>query len=144
MTVSVLKKPLGFFSKQPLTGFYRDGYCRVGPEDTGNHAVAGVVTKEFLEFSASRGNDLRTIGLTDGCRWCLCTSRWKEAFDAFKKGEVGQKAVPSVFLHATDQSALKKVDMEDLKRFAAEGEASSPETAPVEPGSSPKAPVREI
>ena len=24
-----------------MTGFYRDGYCRVGPEDGGNHAVAG-------------------------------------------------------------------------------------------------------
>lgn len=24
-----------------MTGFYRDGYCRVGAEDGGNHAVAG-------------------------------------------------------------------------------------------------------
>jgi len=45
-----------------------------------------VVTDEFLDFSASRGNDLRKIGLTGGCKWCLCTSRWKEAVDA-RKGD---------------------------------------------------------
>lgn len=66
----------------PMTGFYRDGYCRVGPEDRGNHAVAGLLTKEFLDFSASRGNNLRQIGLEPGCKWCLCTARWKEAMEA--------------------------------------------------------------
>ena len=40
-SLNVFKKPLAIFSKEPLTGFYRDGYCRVGPEDGGNHAVAG-------------------------------------------------------------------------------------------------------
>jgi uncharacterized protein len=140
----VLKKPLALFSKQPLTGFYRDGYCRVGPEDHGNHAVAGLVSKEFLEYSAAKGNDLRTIGLTDGCKWCLCTSRWKEAFDGFKNGEVGEKAVPKVYLHATDQSALDKIPMEDLKRFAAQGEASNAETRPVEASSRPGAAIKEV
>ena len=46
--------------------------------------VLAVVTDEFLDFSASRGNNLRDIGLTGGCKWCLCTSRWKEAMDAAK------------------------------------------------------------
>lgn len=109
--LNVFKKPLAIFSKEPLTGFYRDGYCRVGAEDGGNHAVAGtihllssylpiqyinfhwlmygmwyvgVLTKEFLDFSASRGNNLRSIGLEPGCKWCLCTARWKEAVDAAK------------------------------------------------------------
>lgn len=67
-----------------MTGFYRDGYCRVGSEDGGNHAVAGMLTKEFLDFSASRGNNLRSIGLEPGCKWCLCTARWKEAMEAAK------------------------------------------------------------
>lgn len=40
-SLNVFKKPLALFSQQPMTGFYRDGYCRVGPEDQGNHAVAG-------------------------------------------------------------------------------------------------------
>lgn len=46
----------------------------------------GVLTREFLDFSASRGNNLRTIGLEPGCKWCLCTARWKEAADA-RKGD---------------------------------------------------------
>ncbi|MCJ1321998.1 hypothetical protein MMC15_007343 [Xylographa vitiligo] len=121
--LNVLKKPLGLFSKQPMTGFYRDGYCRTGPEDKGNHAVAGLVTNEFLDFSASRGNNLRDIGLTDGCKWCLCTNRWKEAMEAAKSAD--DPVVPKVFLHATDESALKAIGLEDLKRFAAEGEAGS-------------------
>lgn len=37
------------------TGFFRDGYCWGSDEDPGQHYVGGVVTKEFLEFSKSRG-----------------------------------------------------------------------------------------
>ena len=104
-----------------MTGFYRDGYCRTGPEDGGNHAVAGLVTEEFLDFSASRGNNLRIIGLTGGCKWCLCTARWKEAMQAAK--DPNDPVVPKVFLHATDESALSNgITMDDLKKFAAEGE----------------------
>ncbi|CAF9920398.1 hypothetical protein IMSHALPRED_004872 [Imshaugia aleurites] len=121
--LNVLKKPLALFSQKPMTGFYRDGYCRVGPEDGGNHAVAGVLTKEFLDFSASRGNNLRSIGLEPGCKWCLCTARWKEAMDAAKGHD--DPVVPKVFLHATDQSALQNgITMEALKKFAAEPEAA--------------------
>ncbi|KAL8808919.1 MAG: hypothetical protein Q9223_000176 [Gallowayella weberi] len=122
--LNVFKKPLALFSQTPMTGFYRDGYCRSGPEDSGNHAVAGLLTKEFLDFSASRGNNLRQVpGLDEGCKWCLCTSRWKEAMEASKG--VGDPVVPKVFLHATDQSALSNgVSMDVLKKFAAEPEAA--------------------
>ena len=34
--------------------------ARTGPGDEGMHMVCVVVTSEFLEFSASRGNDLST------------------------------------------------------------------------------------
>lgn len=135
---NVFKKPLALFSQKPMTGFYRDGYCRVGPEDGGNHAVAGVLTKEFLDFSASRGNNLRSIGLEPGCKWCLCTARWKEAMEA-AKGQ-SDPVVPKVFLHATDESALKNgITMESLKKFAAEPEAaggggSLEKNAPLQPG----------
>ena len=44
------------------------------------------VTEEFLTFSAQQGNDLRQIGLKGGCKWCLCASRWREAFEA-RKGD---------------------------------------------------------
>lgn len=29
------------------------------------------LTDSFLDFTASRGNNLRSIGLTAGCKWCL-------------------------------------------------------------------------
>jgi hypothetical protein len=38
---NVLGQSLQLFSKQPLTGFHRDGYCRVSAADMGNHSVAG-------------------------------------------------------------------------------------------------------
>ena len=108
-----------------MTGFYRDGYCRSGAADFGNHAVAGVVSEEFLDYSASQGNDLRVVGLTEGCKWCLCTSRWLEAFQAYKDGKISEKGVPKVQLDATHESALNKVDMNTFKRFAAE-QSSTP------------------
>ncbi|CAL8582928.1 hypothetical protein XPA_008569 [Xanthoria parietina] len=121
--LNVFRKPLALFSQTPMTGFYRDGYCRTGPEDGGNHAIAALLTKEFLDFSAARGNNLRQVpGLKEGCKWCLCTARWKEALDAAGKED---PLVPKVFLHATDESALSNgVTMEVLKKYAAEPEAA--------------------
>ena len=66
-------------STDPLTGFYRDGKCQVGPEDHGCHAVCCEVNEEFLAFSKASGNDLSTpmplygfTGLKPGDRWCVC------------------------------------------------------------------------
>ncbi|KAI9805834.1 MAG: hypothetical protein M1825_000448 [Sarcosagium campestre] len=125
-----------------MTGFYRNGYCDVGPEDSGNHSVAAEVTDEFLAFSASRGNDLRTIGLTGGCKWCLCVTRWKEAFNA--RSDDRDPVVPRVFLHATHQKALDSVGMDELRKFAADGEASNAASRPVEPSGRPGAAVKEL
>lgn len=101
----------------PMTGFYRDGLCRTGPGDVGLHVLCAQVTEEFLEFSKSRGNDLSTPqpamafpGLEPGDRWCLCVTRWKEAFEA--------GVAPPVVLEATHISALEFVDLEDLKAHA--------------------------
>jgi uncharacterized protein (DUF2237 family) len=66
-------------SKNPMTGFYRDGYCRTGNDDTGSHTVCAEVTEEFLEFTNSMGNNLDM--LEPGDKWCLCAMRWKEAKD---------------------------------------------------------------
>lgn len=93
----MFNKPLALHSTQPLTGFMRTGYCEVPTGDFGNHAVAAVVTNEFLDFSASKGNDLRQAGLTEGCKWCLCASRWKEAFMA-RKGD-DDRVVPKWVSH---------------------------------------------
>ncbi len=101
----------------PMTGFYRDGCCRTGPDDYGLHIVCVEVTNEFLEFSKSRGNDLSTPqpmyhfpGLVAGDRWCLCVVRWKEALDA--------GMAPAVVLAATHISALEFVDLADLEGHA--------------------------
>ncbi len=66
-------------STKPMTGFYRDGYCRTGDDDTGSHTVCAEVTEEFLEFTNSMGNNLDM--LEPGDKWCLCAMRWKEAKD---------------------------------------------------------------
>lgn len=98
-----------------LTGFYRDGFCHVGEDDAGVHAVCAMVTPEFLAFSKSRGNDLSTPtsyfpGLQPGDRWCLCAGRWKEALDA--------GVAPPVMLRATNEAALEIISLKDLQRHA--------------------------
>ena len=113
----VLGEPLELCSIKPMTGFYRDGCCNTGQEDVGLHTVCAVMTAEFLAFSKSAGNDLSTpmpqygfAGLKPGDRWCLCASRWQEAFDA--------GAAPLVVLEATHVVTLQIVSLDDLKKHA--------------------------
>jgi len=101
----------------PTSGFYRDGCCNTGPEDSGAHVVCARMTKEFLKFSKTRGNDLSTPapqlgfpGLMPGDRWCLCAARWKEAFDA--------GVAPPIILTSTHEAALEYVSLEDMKKHA--------------------------
>jgi uncharacterized protein (DUF2237 family) len=101
---SILNKDLKVCSKDPLTGYARDGYCRNRPDDSGTHVVCAKMTDEFLEFTKSKGNNLSTPsptfpGLKEGDKWCLCALRWDEANRANK--------APPVDLDATDKSALK-------------------------------------
>ena len=114
---NVLGGKLKTCSTDPLTGFYRDGCCKTGVNDTGTHTVCSRVTAEFLEFSYSRGNDLSTPrpeyqfpGLQAGDQWCLCASRWREALEA--------GVAPLVDLEATHEKTLEFVTLEDLKRHA--------------------------
>ncbi|KAI3325652.1 hypothetical protein HD806DRAFT_490866 [Xylariaceae sp. AK1471] len=118
-SLNVFKQPLKLFSQEPITGYFRDGYCRTGGnQDPGNHAVAAIVTDEFLDYSASRGNDLRTVGLKGGCRWCLCTARWLESYQAYRSSKVTNLGVPRVDLDATEDSALGMVDLNTFRQFA--------------------------
>ncbi len=114
---NVLGENLEVCCTSPMTGFYRNGDCETGPGDIGTHVVCAHVTKEFLEFTQSRGNDLTSPsphhgfpGLKPGDRWCLCVSRWKEAIDA--------GVAPPVVLSATHEATLKYVSLEDLKKHA--------------------------
>ncbi|MBS9461120.1 DUF2237 domain-containing protein [Flagellimonas sp. 389] len=97
----------------PKTGFYRDGFCRTGPEDIGTHVVCAIMTEEFLIYTKNQGNDLSTPipmynfpGLKPGDTWCLCASRWKQAW------KVGK--APAVILEATHEKALQIIDFEAL------------------------------
>lgn len=110
---NVLGTDLKLCSKKPLTGYFRDGFCRTDYRDQGRHVVASIMTNEFLEFSKSVGNDLSTPvrlynfpGLKKGDRWCVCALRWKEAFKA--------GFAPKVNLEATHEKALEYIPLEDL------------------------------
>lgn len=115
---------LAKLSENPPTGFYRDGFCRVTDEDKGNHSVGATVSESFLKFTNSRGNNLESAGVKPNMKWCLCASRWKEAYDAFKDGKLDKEAVPQVHLHASDKKALDVVDYKALKEFRAPPEAT--------------------
>ncbi len=100
----------------PMTGFYRDGYCRTGADDLGRHTVCILATDEFLAYSRSVGNDLSTPmpqygfpGVKEGDKWCLCVTRWQQAFE--------DGMAPQVVLEATHESALQVVNLEDLRKY---------------------------
>ena len=114
---NVLGTELMMCCQSPLTGFYRDGYCRTDQYDQGRHIVCAEMTDEFLQFSLSQGNDLITArpqfdfpGLKAGDRWCLCVLRWKEAWE--------NNVAPPVILASCDYSALEVVPLEILKHYA--------------------------
>ena len=114
---NVLGGALLMCSHEPVTGFYRDGCCNTGYDDTGIHTVCIRATAKFLAFSKQRGNDLSTpmpeygfAGLKPGDQWCLCAGRWKEALDA--------GMAPPVVLAATHEETLAIVPLSELKRHA--------------------------
>ena len=87
MLINVLDRDLCCCCREPLAGFYRDGYCRTGLGDGGLHTICARMSEELLNFSYSRGNDLITPrsnfrGLKEGDRWCVCVTGWKEALEA--------------------------------------------------------------
>lgn len=111
---NVLGTDLQLASIDPMTGFFRTGFCATYSNDRGIHVVAAVVTEEFLKYSLSQGNDLISAypasgfpGLKAGNVWCLCALRWKEALKA--------GVAPPVILEATNIKALEYVTLEELK-----------------------------
>ncbi|NQW68977.1 MAG: DUF2237 domain-containing protein [Betaproteobacteria bacterium] len=117
MALNVLGQPLVPCSFEPLTGFFRDGCCKTNEEDIGSHLVCAIVTKEFLQFSLSKGNDLITPrpeyqfpGLVAGDQWCLCLNRWIEAVQA--------KCAPMIKLESTNIKALELVSLDFLKQYS--------------------------
>jgi uncharacterized protein (DUF2237 family) len=114
---NVLGGRLALCCRNPVTGFFRTGFCDTCPDDVGSHTVCVVVSPEFLEFSRARGNDLLTPaphfqfpGLKPGDKWCLCAARWLEAVEA--------GMAPPVDLNATHEAALEIIPLELLKQHA--------------------------
>ena len=101
----------------PITGFFRDGFCHTDNLDQGLHVVCAFITDDFLTFSKSRGNDLSTPreefnfpGLKEGDHWCVCAERWKEAYENGK--------APKIFLRRTNKKTLSIIDLAILKKFS--------------------------
>jgi uncharacterized protein (DUF2237 family) len=101
----------------PMTGFFRDGCCRTGPEDLGSHTICAVATAEFLAHQRGIGNDLSTPlpqygfpGLRPGDRWCVTATNWARAY---RDGV----AAP-VVLSSTHRSVLEIVPLAVLQECA--------------------------
>jgi uncharacterized protein (DUF2237 family) len=104
-------------SRDPLTGFFRNGCCETDEEDAGEHTACVLLTEEFLRFSLRAGNDLSTPrpeydfpGLKPGQQWCVCAGRWIEAAKA--------GVVAPLVLESTHESLLDYLSLEDLKKFS--------------------------
>ena len=110
---NVLGTDLKCCGTKPMTGYFRDGFCRTDQSDQGRHVVACIVDERFLDYSQSVGNDLSSPnpmynfpGLRHGDRWCICALRWKEAFEA--------GFAPQVVLEATHEKSLDYIQREHL------------------------------
>ncbi len=115
--LNVLGKPLQLCSCQPMTGWFRDGFCKADSSDIGQHTVCCVITESFLTYSKAQGNDLSTSipafdfpGLKPGDHWCLCAPRWKQAYD--------DGMAPLVNLKSTEIGALSIIGIETLLQYA--------------------------
>ena len=110
---NILGTDLKCCGTKPMTGYFRDGFCRTSETDRGRHVVACIVNEKFLHFTRQMGNDLSSPnpmysfpGLKPGDKWCVCALRWKEAFNA--------GCAPEVILEATHKKSLEYVALDDL------------------------------
>lgn len=113
---NVYGTPLQPCSFSPKTGYIRDGYCTCLTNDPGQHTICVVLTDDFLAFSKQAGNNLSDPvpeynfpGLNAGDQWCLCLSRWVEAYN--------NNCAPHVILESTNESVLSEVSLNTLKSF---------------------------
>ena len=117
MQKNVLGGDLQSCCDQPAASFYRSGRCETDEHDIGMHTVCAKVTREFLEFSKTKGNDLTQPapamdfpGLKPGDRWCICVLRWIEALEENK--------APGIYLKSTHHSVLELLELEVLAKYA--------------------------
>jgi uncharacterized protein (DUF2237 family) len=115
--LNVLGQSLVICGCEPMTGWFRDGSCRTNGADLGRHTVCCVVSEAFLAYSRALGNDLSTPapqygfpGLKTGDHWCVCASRWLEAYE--------DGMAPPVRLEACEASTLEVIPLELLRSHA--------------------------
>lgn len=58
--LNVLGEPLASCCFDPITGYFRNGFCHAAVSDLGQHTVCAEMTSEFLSYSQKVGNDLTT------------------------------------------------------------------------------------
>jgi len=114
MNKNIFGEPLKICGQNPLTGYDRTGFCTLSEQDRGTHIVCAIVDDKFLNFTFSKGNDLKTSsnnfqGLKTGDRWCLCVLRWLEAFN--------YGVAPLLDLDATSQNVLKYANINLFKQY---------------------------
>ena len=114
--LNVLGTPLQSCSCNPLTGWFRDGFCHFDSNDRGNHSMCCIMDNNFLNYSKSQGNDLITPmteysfpGLKEGDKWCICLNRWKQAKE--------DGLAPLVILESTNIIVLNDLPLEELKKY---------------------------
>jgi len=116
--LNVLGTALEICSCEPMTGWFRDGSCRIDAADHGRHSICCVISEAFLRYSKAQGNDLSTPepaygfpGLKPGDHWCVCAPRWLEAYQ--------DGMAPPVRLESTETSTLEIIPLEVLQQNAA-------------------------
>ena len=88
---NIYGNPLEICSRKPLTGWDRSGYCIKREEDFGAHTVCAKMTKPFLEFTKSKGNNLTSV-VKEGEKWCLCQNRYLEAYQNNRAPKIIKKS----------------------------------------------------
>ncbi|AOA58014.1 DUF2237 family protein [Acinetobacter larvae] len=115
--LNVLGEPLASCCFDPITGYFRNGFCHTDNQDIGLHTVCAEMSAEFLSFSQKIGNDLISPlpelgfpGLQPGDFWCICVTRWVEAYEA--------NMAPRIKLSACHQATLAYVPLDVLMDYA--------------------------
>jgi len=114
---NVLNENLESCSNNLVTGWFRDGCCNTNEVDRGVHTVCAKVSKEFLEWAKTVGNDLITPhpefdfpGLKDGDNWCVCAATFAQAIEA--------GTACKIYLKKTNKKTLDIIALDKLKKYS--------------------------
>tara|TARA_Y100000589_G_C27193441_1_gene645760 strand:+ start:2793 stop:3158 length:366 start_codon:yes stop_codon:yes gene_type:complete len=116
MELNVFGNELEICSCNPITGWFRDGFCQYDKKDKGNHTLCCVMNNNFLNYSKSQGNDLITPmpqysfpGLKEGDKWCVCLERWIQSKQ--------DGLAPKIILESTNIIVLNFITLKELQKY---------------------------